>query len=863
MNRLTLLAGALSLVLAGAALAQPSPTASYGPNGYTSPGSVGAPSSPATGGTGSNNSGATPGDLAAFGAAGALGDSGFTSSSAPITATGGTVSQTLAAMAAYTVNVKNFNAQGNLVSANAAFSITSGNNILTSSVGLFGTVYIGRAIIVPGAGVSGAPLITTIASFVSATQVTLTANASTTLSAVNLRIPIGTDDSAAINAAIVAAKNTLSQTPSFSAANIGVELYFPGGRYLALSGINLTGIANPGMTVWGDDATIYSAANGNAAVDGIGSRFIRWMGLNIQGDCYAPPNTGLQIGRTNTTALNSSDNHSFENISFSGCFSLASFYNLNAEQTSYTNMQAFNQYAGAQAGIFDGINHFGLTSQFITMSQPANSGESFNSNTCVDCIFYANGTPIWSASTSNLQFIGSYAVNTATSGPYYGMEIYSIAGSVTKELNADIHFEITGNPTFNSLFFIAGTQTTPSIYGFRYRDNGSFAGTSIFAADTNQTAITITGLDLEVAQWASGTPTVVDTPALYFGYATLIDLPSSSNYNLTGFSAQPCFQSTGSCSSYYSLPSPLSVPSIAPTGSVTTLTWVPPGDYTMISTSYTPTVTIAAPPAGGTTATAVVATLALNGYGTASGGTGYTNGSICSVYGNAGATLLFEFTSTVVSGAITGNTPYLNPGIASGNIPTSPSTVTCAGGGSGATVTNSVWIPATFTVNAAGSGYTTAPAATLSTTNFAGSNPHATTLINNNFSATGGVGAIALNATGTELGVSGTTGSPVVNLGALVDGSGVRQSLTSTYTVPANTSLVRFTQTGTLAASTVTLPTVHIDGQPIQFVNYAGTVTALTFSPTVNGWTNASALAPNTGMRIRWDATSAAWYREQ
>jgi hypothetical protein len=40
-------------------------------------------------------------------------------------------------------------------------------------------------------------------------------------------------------------------------------------------------------------------------------------------------------------------------------------------------------------------------------------------------------------------------------------------------------------------------------------------------------------------------------------------------------------------------------------------------------------------------------------------------------------------------------------------------------------------------------------------------------------------------------------------------------------------------------------------------------VTAFTFSPAVNGWTNGSTLAANTGLRIRWDATSAAWFREQ
>jgi hypothetical protein len=104
---------------------------------------------------------------------------------------------------------------------------------------------------------------------------------------------------------------------------------------------------------------------------------------------------------------------------------------------------------------------------------------------------------------------------------------------------------------------------------------------------------------------------------------------------------------------------------------------------------------------------------------------------------------------------------------------------------------------------------------------------------------------------------------PFKALGAIVDASGVRQSLGASYTVPHNTSLVRFTQAGTVAAATVTLPTPIADGHPIQFVNYAGAITALTFSPSVTGWTDTSTLAAHTGLRIRWDATDATWHREQ
>ena len=119
-------------------------------------------------------------------------------------------------------------------------------------------------------------------------------------------------------------------------------------------------------------------------------------------------------------------------------------------------------------------------------------------------------------------------------------------------------------------------------------------------------------------------------------------------------------------------------------------------------------------------------------------------------------------------------------------------------------------------------------------------------------------------ATGAYLGSSGSSGLPTLSLGALIDNSGVRTTLTTSgYTVPVNTSLVRFAQTSTVSSATITLPTALADGQSIQFINESSNpVTALTFSPSVIGWTNGSALAPNVSMQVSWDATASAWYVE-
>lgn len=65
----------------------------------------------------------------------------------------------------------------------SAGAITAATTTLTSSGG-FTAAHVGRTVKVAGAGVAGAALITTIATYISATQVTLTAAASTTVSGV-------------------------------------------------------------------------------------------------------------------------------------------------------------------------------------------------------------------------------------------------------------------------------------------------------------------------------------------------------------------------------------------------------------------------------------------------------------------------------------------------------------------------------------------------------------------------------------------------------------------------------------------------------------------------------------------------------
>lgn len=120
------------------------------------------------------------------------------------------------------------------------------------------------------------------------------------------------------------------------------------------------------------------------------------------------------------------------------------------------------------------------------------------------------------------------------------------------------------------------------------------------------------------------------------------------------------------------------------------------------------------------------------------------------------------------------------------------------------------------------------------------------------------MGGVRLRAVGGSLQAS----SDRTNWSPIYTGAIARAALGASYTVPANTGVMRFVQTAAIAAATVTLRNPIGDGDTIQFANYAGPVSALTFSPAVGGWSNGSALAANTGLRIRWDAVLSAWQRE-
>lgn len=233
-----------------------------------------------------------------------------------------------------------YGAVGDGVQITSNVSMTSGSPALTVSGAAFTAADVGKSISVPGVGPAGGTLVTTILSYTSATQVTLNANASTTVSAVAQRVVYGTNDITALNNAIAA----------INAGTIG-RLYMPKGVY----------IANGTITTISGLGAIYG--------DGVGSTYI--MNMSATGDIVTVS------GTMNIESL----------AIYSSVFPRTSGISLNLTgNSSYVhNVDVLYAYLGVQnTGVLNllvNVNINMITSRNVS----ANSGGVLNSGTILSC----------------------------------------------------------------------------------------------------------------------------------------------------------------------------------------------------------------------------------------------------------------------------------------------------------------------------------------------------------------------------------------------------------------------------------------------------------------------------------------------
>lgn len=706
-----------------------------------------------------------------------------------------------------------------------------------------------------------------------------------------------TDASSAINAAANAFRTFLAAGGSGTAHRLKI----PPGEYLILSTVNFEFISSRGSVIDAQGATFFGQTNGQPVVSLIGSNWLNVLGLHVFGKSTLTPSIGIQIGRAATSSCSEGR---WNNVVTEGQYTFTGVYIMGCESTSFASLMSRNTDTGGPgrfALVLDGTNHWGINP--ITAGKAGHAVDSFMGFhevwmpqiNLATLATDAASAPLWIEHMQGLRIEGYIAGGSQQNVIVYAGHTTGVDTDGLIDINWDIHTE-SQNGTLLYEFFITGLNTTPRLYQWDYRTSIENARTATYQLDSNIVSATLVG-STPIRTQATGGVMVVFNQPLLWTVSGHYELPSgSTSWNLPdsnfagsgtrGLTERYIGDGSALTGIVASLPSNIAASSISNTGNVISV--VPTGTPTRYNIDswcfhtgtpcasqfahLFPAVTISPPPAGGAQATAVVDTMT-SATNTAldanfdgvnlrpspgEGGSGYTvNDTLTMIGGNCSSAQRWRVVSVDGSGAITAfSVNGGQAGICSA-IPNEPISTT-GGTGTGLLIRGITWSINTIRVTNQGANYIGTPSVALQPINGFAGTAVATTDAATQVAAANG--KIVMNGAGTTVGV---TGSPIINIGVSVDATGIRQVLTSTFTVPASTSLVRFVQTGTLAAAVVTLPTIHLDGQAIQFINYAGTVTAFSFSPAVVGWTNGSQLNPNTGFRIRWDASSSAWVLEQ
>jgi len=319
--------------------------------------------------------------------------------------TGGAV-RTVQAKLQESVTPEDFGAVGDLIEYTGNATIASGSAILTVSGASFALADVGKAITVPGAGAAGAILVTTIAGFTSATQVSLGSNAATALSSVSTKVSYGTNDSAAIQNAINTGK-IIRFKPQGGYA-VATALTVGNGNSTTLSAKN--GIVLEGTTSGATAAEMSPAvlptrlkwlgASGGTMLTVNGPM----VGCNIKGivfDCGSLANTAIRTNHMIASSWHDVLATNYKGFAFiHEAYAAFSGLAQGANKNTFINCRAMNPASGGSG------MRVGVTSGFVvTMLDVAQ-------NVWINCEWYRDGTSATSTSLylafcDNLTFIES------------------------------------------------------------------------------------------------------------------------------------------------------------------------------------------------------------------------------------------------------------------------------------------------------------------------------------------------------------------------------------------------------------------------------------------------------------------------
>jgi hypothetical protein len=360
------------------------------------------------------------------------------------------------------------------------------------------------------------------------------------------------DDTAAINNAAAYFRTLIASTvPPNTGPAVAAEFVFPRGEYKTTGSLNFTDLYSTSATITGYGAIIDAHVSGQAIFDAYGSRSLRIRGLTLIGDSTSIPTTGFQFGRHTASGLGSAcDDLSVQDVGAYGSYSITPLYVFACETGNFAKFTGWQQdtASGTYAAIFDGLNHFGVTSQFVTQNLSADSLYSFNEFNVLSGDFRSARTKgLWVSNANRLNFDNSTYVATGvgTGGGGIGMVLWTPTGGgpAATELYAGIHFETNNDATFQ--FSGPGGVTFGYVNGFKYADNNNNVKTGgpVFAIDSGSsiTSAALRRAEIRIANYDNISQTF-DVPANWSGTGTYIGPYTNDRWNLAtaSWTGQTC-----------------------------------------------------------------------------------------------------------------------------------------------------------------------------------------------------------------------------------------------------------------------------------------------------------------------------------
>ena len=218
--------------------------------------------------------------------------------------------------------------------------------------------------------------------------------------------PTGVSDSSAAMSAAWAALKAVRNT-TYTA--VPITLVIPPGIYLIGTSIDWTGGTSSTFLAWNttvvaEGAIFVGSCTGKAVVDMIGVRGLHIRGLHIYGSTTSIPSCGILMGPRNTDTCG---NNKFDNVKTTGYFSKAAAVNIGSETTQHIFSYFINENtdSAAYAYIADGVNRFGLTSDYAPI-RVADDAVSFTNNRFIGCRFQksSNGGSFWGEACAGFQW---------------------------------------------------------------------------------------------------------------------------------------------------------------------------------------------------------------------------------------------------------------------------------------------------------------------------------------------------------------------------------------------------------------------------------------------------------------------------